>query len=103
MRKAFVAAALVAILATGTSFGEERDQGASRAGLQEQIAPGWIERGFARLERAIERLETKLSGHERGGMMQGCQGVMGGGMMGGGMMGGGSRPNDRWRQPEDKR
>ena len=105
-RGTFVASALVAMLAAGTTFGEERDRGTARTETQEQTAPGWIERGFARLERAIERLEAKLSRRDRGGMMEGCQDMMGGGMMGDGMMGGGmmggSRPNERWRGSEGK-
>lgn len=100
--------AVAAILAAGTAVGQEKDRGSASAATPEQAAPGWIERGFARLERAIERLEAKLSGRERGGMMEGCEGMMGGGgmmdggMMGGGMMGG-SRPNERWRGPSDSR
>jgi len=107
MRKGtFIALALIAVLAAGTTLGEERNRGAAGTQMQARAAPGWIERGFARLERAIERLEAKLSGRDRGAMMEGCQDMMGGGMMGGGMMDGGmmggSRPNARWRGPEDK-
>ncbi|MGH8707006.1 MAG: hypothetical protein ACREVD_02970 [Burkholderiales bacterium] len=56
-----------------------------------------IERGLARLERAMARLEARLTG--RGGsMMDGCADMMAGGdMMSGGDMMGGSRPNERWR------
>ncbi|MEW6688029.1 MAG: hypothetical protein AB1452_02950 [Pseudomonadota bacterium] len=92
-------------LAAGGALGEDTERGASAATTPERAAAGWIERGFARLERAIARLEAKLSGRGGGGcedmmgggMMDG--GMMGGGMMGGGMMGG-ARPNERWRQPD---
>ena len=106
-RGTFIASALIAVLAAGTALGEERNRGAAGTETQARTAPGWIERGFARLERAIERLEAKLSGRDRGAMMEGCQDMMGDGMMGGGMMGGGMmggpRPNERWRGPEGKR
>lgn len=94
----YVAWALAAMMATGTTLGQEKDRSAASAVPPERAAPGWIERGFARLERAIDRLEAKLSGRERGGMMEGCQDMMGGG----GMMGGG-RPNERWRERGDAR
>ena len=96
------ALALAAMLAASAALGEEKDRGSSGASASERAAPGWIERGFARLERAIERLESKLAGRQRGGMMDGCEDMMaGGGMMGGGM--GGSRPNERWREPAERK
>lgn len=97
--------AIVALLAAGTTIGAEKER---EAAASERTAPGWIERGFARLERAIERLEAKLAGRDRGATMSGCEdmmaggGMMDGGMMGGGMMGG-SRPNERWRGQGERR
>lgn len=103
-----LACAVAAMLAASATLGQEKERDGVKAGAAEKAATGWIERGFARLERAIERLEAKLSGRERGGMMDGCEdmmaggGMMEGGMMGGGMMGG-SRPNERWRGSVDGR
>lgn len=94
----WVAWALAAMLAAGTTLGQDRERGAASIATPVRVSPGWIERGLARLERAIERLEAKLSGRERGAMMEGCQDMMGGG----GMMGGG-RPNERWRERGDAR
>lgn len=94
----YVAWALAAMLAAGTTLGQDKERGAAGITTPERVSPGWIERGLARIERAIERLEAKLSGRERGGMMEGCQDMMGGG----GMMGGG-RPNERWRERGDAR
>lgn len=99
---------LAALLAASPAIGHDEDRSGARADGIDKPAPGWIERGFARVERAIARLEARLSG--RGGsMMDGCEDMMGGGMMGGGgmmsggMMGGGmmggSRPNEQWRAP----
>lgn len=100
----YVAWMLAAMLAAGTTLGQEKDRSAASAAPAQGIAPGWIERGFARLERAIERLEAKLSGRERGGMLAGCQDMMdSGGMMGGSGMMGGGRPNERWRERGDAR
>ena len=103
---------VAAMLAAGVTLGQEKERGGASAATPERVAPGWIERGFARLERAIERLEARLSG--RGGSTTGgCDDMMSGGgmsgggmmrgsMMGGGMMGG-DRPNERWREPGDRR
>lgn len=88
----YVAWALAATPAAGATLGNEKDRSAESAVPPERAAPGRIERSFARLERAIERLEAKLSGRERGGMMEGCQDMMGGG-----------RPNERWRERGDAR
>ena len=97
-KRKVLAWAVAAMLAAGTAVGEEKERGRASAAEAERIAPGWIERGFARLERAIQRLEAKLSGRGQGGMREGCQDMMGGG----GMMGG-SRPNERWRGGADSR
>lgn len=73
---------------------------------QANEAPGLLERGLARIEKAVMRLEAKLAGRKSEGHMDGCHemmegGMMGGGKMGGGMMGGGARggPNEQWRDP----
>jgi hypothetical protein len=87
--------AIVAMLAAGTTIGAEKER---EAAVSERTAPGWIERGFARLERAIERLEARLAGRDRGAMTGGCEDMM----AGGGMMGG-PRPNERWRGQAERR
>lgn len=100
----YVAWALAAMLAAGTTFGQDKERGAASIATPDRVSPGWVERGLARLERAIDRLEAKLSGRERGAMMEGCQDRMGGGgMMGGNGMMGGGRPNERWRERGDAR
>lgn len=69
-----------------------------------ESSPGALERRLERIEKAVERLESKLSGRRSrsgGGMMEGCRDMMGGGMMGGGM--GRSQPNEQWRSPDGKR
>ena len=99
-----LACAVAAMLAAGSTVGQEKERDKASVGASERDTAGWIERGFARMERAIERLEAKVSGRQRGGMMDGCEDMMGGGgMMGGGEMMGGSRPNERWRAPADKK
>lgn len=106
--------ALAVLLAAGSAVGHDEKRDASRSAAKERAAPGWIERNVERLERAIARLEVRLSG--RGGsMMDGCEDMMGGGgmmgdgMMSDGMMGGGGmmgdgmtgrRPNEQWRVPD---
>jgi hypothetical protein len=101
---------LAALLAASPAIGHDEDRTAARADRIDKTAPSWLERGFARLERAIARLEARFSG--RGGSMGGCEdmmagGMTGGGMMDGGMMGGGMmggpRPNERWRGPAERR
>lgn len=52
---------------------------------------GLIERGLARIEHAIARLQAKLSGRPSGESSEGCEGMMGGGM-----------PNDQWRSPAER-
>lgn len=102
-RAKVVAWSIVAMLAASPAVGEEKEKERSsgNAAASERTAPGWIERGFARLERAIERLEAKLAGRGGGGMMGGCEDMMAGGMEGGMM--GGSRPNERWRGQAERR
>ena len=90
-RRAYLAWACAALLATGTAAGHDDERGARAAQTDNRVAPGLIERGLARVERTVARLEARLAG--RGGsMMEGCADMMGGG----GMMGG-SQPNERWR------
>ena len=84
-------AALAALLFWGMAIAQDTKQ-----------PPGWLERRLESIDRAIARLETKLSGREAGGMMEGCRDMMGGGMMGGGGMKGGA-PNDQWRPPANAR
>jgi hypothetical protein len=72
--------------------------------VAQQQRPDSLERRLERIEQALARLESKVSGREGGGMMENCREMMKdrgmmGGMMGGGMMGGG-RPNEQWRKPE---
>jgi hypothetical protein len=67
--------------------------------VAQQERPDSLERRLERIEQALARLESKVSGREGGGMMENCREMMkDGGMMGGrGMMGGG-RPNEQWRK-----
>jgi hypothetical protein len=68
--------------------------------VAQQQRPDSVERRLERIEQALARLESKVSGREGGGMMENCREMMkDGGMMGGGMMGGG-RPNEQWREPK---
>ena len=93
-KRTWMALTFGALLVTRVALAhdEAREARGDRPG---RAAPGVIERGLERLERAVARLEARLAG--RGGSMDGCADMMaGGGMMGGGMMGG-SQPNERWR------
>ncbi|MGE3376496.1 MAG: hypothetical protein AB7O37_23440 [Vicinamibacteria bacterium] len=95
MRKTtWIALTISSVLAAGVAWAH--DEGSEARDIRaERAAPGVLERGLERLERAVARLEARLAG--RGGSMDGCADMMsGGGMMGGGMMGG-SQPNERWR------
>ncbi len=61
--------------------------------------PGSVERRLERIEQALTRPESKVSGREGGGMMESCREMMKDGGLMGGMMGGG-RPNEQWRKPD---
>jgi hypothetical protein len=88
------AALIAALIAAGAAMAHDEPRRAGEPAGER--AGGWIERGFARLERAIARLEARLSGG--GSMTAGCEQMMGEGGMGGGMMGG-ARPNQQWSRP----
>lgn len=65
-----------------------------------ESSPGALERRLERIEKVVERLESKLAGRESrsgGGMMEGCRDMMRGGMMGG------RQPNEQWGPPDRKR
>ncbi|MEW5864041.1 MAG: hypothetical protein AB1773_10680 [Pseudomonadota bacterium] len=105
-RSVGTAALIAALIAAAAAMAQDEPWRAGEAAVGERADGGWIERGFARLERAIARLEARLSGG--GSMTAGCEqmmgeGGMGGAMMGGAMMGGGmmggARPNQQWSRP----
>lgn len=99
MLKSGIAILCIALIA-GTAYGEEG-----------KPSPGLLERGMARIEHGLARLQARLAGHASDEHAQDCQDMMGGGMMegagkgggmmGGGMMGGGT-PNDQWRGSKPK-
>lgn len=92
-KRTWMALTFGALLVTGGALAQDGAREA-RGDRPERTAPGVIERGLERLERAVARLEARIAG--RGGSMDGCADMMaGGGMMGGGMVGG-SQPNERW-------
>lgn len=65
-------------------------------------ASGSLAERLERIEKAIARLEAKVSGGGGDSIMEGCRDMMGGGMMGrGGMMDG--APNSRWKSPDGPR
>lgn len=103
MRGSIATAALIAALsAAGAAIAHDESRRSGEPAAGARGGGGLIERGFARLERAIARIEARLSG-SGGSMMSGCEEVMGrGGMMGGGMMGG-ARPNQQWSRPDEAR
>lgn len=88
MRKSIAAALAASLLAGGAIAQDARES-----------SPGALERRMERIEKALERLESKLAGRRAqrgGGMMEGCRDMMGGGTMGG-------QPNQQWRPSEQKR
>lgn len=98
---------LASMVITTAAVGQANEQAIQPAPEPARSAAGWIERAQMRLERAVERLEMKLTGRGDSGM-PGCQDMMGGGgMTGDAMMGGGmsrgSRPNERWRNAPETR
>lgn len=48
-----IAWVIAAMLASSAAIGEEKERNRANAAASERSAPGWIERGFARLERAV--------------------------------------------------
>jgi len=98
-KRTWTALTFGALLMAGAASAQDEAREA-RGDRAEDAAPGVIERGLVRLERAVTRLEARLAG--RGGSMDGCADMMsGGGTMGDGMMGG-SRPNERWRSSQSR-
>lgn len=94
-KRTWMALTFGALLAAGVAWAHDEGREARAGATPERAAPDVIERGLARLERAVARLEAHLA--SRGGSMEGCADMM----AGGGMMGG-SRPNERWRSsPRD--
>ena len=65
-------------------------------------ASGSLAERLERIEKALARLEAKVSGSGGDSMMERCRDMMGGGMKGrGGMMEG--TPNSRWKSPDGPR
>lgn len=86
MRKTFVAAVVAASLIGGVALAQDR-------------SPGSVEDRLERIERAIARLEERVTDRGERGVMDGCRDMMGGGMMGGRESRRGGSPNNQWLEP----